>query len=133
MAGVRQWRGDELVAKLDSEMRRRLFRAAITVSRYAKKLISVAGTGIGKSGRRRYGVNPSAPGEPPHKQFGRLRASVTHEVSGSTARVGTNVVYGRFLELGTTKMAARPWLRVSLAHKLDEVRAILSAPWNPES
>lgn len=61
---------------------------------------------------------PSRPGEPPHVDTGRLRSSITHEVeetlTGIVGRVGTNVVYGRFLELGTSKMKARPFLRPAL-------------------
>ena len=81
------------------EMKRRLSRAAIEVSRHAKEIVSVAGP------------RPSRPGQPPHKQTGRLRASIAWEMVGDDkARVGTNVKYGRYLELGTRRMAVRPWL-----------------------
>lgn len=57
---------------------------------------------------------PSRPGEPPRVDTGRLRSSITHEVvsklKGIVGRVGTNVKYGRYLELGTSKMLPRPWL-----------------------
>jgi phage gpG-like protein len=76
-----------------------------------------------KPAGRIHGATRSGPGEPPYKQTGRLRAGVTHEVLDEsakiTARVGTNLPYGRHLELGTRKMAARPWLR----RALDECRA----------
>jgi HK97 gp10 family phage protein len=49
---------------------------------------------------------------------GRLRASITHQIShderGLLAVVGTNVVYARFLELGTFRMSGRPFLRPAL-------------------
>jgi len=58
---------------------------------------------------------PSAPGEPPHVDTGRLRSSISFEFESSTsqfeARVGTNVTYGRDLELGTERIKPRPWLR----------------------
>jgi hypothetical protein len=81
-------------------------------------------------GKRIYGANPSAPGEPPHKQLGHLRRSVTYEVdaAASTGRVGTNLLYGLWLELGTRLMAARPWLRRALAECQDACLKILSAP-----
>jgi len=45
---------------------------------------------------------------------GRLRASYTHEITkGSNfiqGKVGTNVKYSRYVELGTCKMSARPHL-----------------------
>lgn len=82
-----------------------------------------------KAGRRVYGKNPSAPGEPPRKQTGQLRRSVQAEVDRDalTARVGTNVEYGKHLELGTRKgLAARPWLRPAYLKALPKVRAWLA-------
>ena len=132
MASHLKWYGDRVKAALLAEMQRRLKAAAILVAGHAKKLLSVAGTGTkkgpGKKSRRVYGANPSAPGEPPRKQTGRLRASVTWEQENITARVGSNVKYARYLELGTRLMQARPWLRRALAECRDAIRAILSAP-----
>lgn len=51
---------------------------------------------------------------------GRLRASITHEVEDHRAelevvgRVGTNVEYAIYQELGTRFMSARPFLRPAL-------------------
>lgn len=49
---------------------------------------------------------------------GRLRASITHQISrderGLLAVVGTNVVYAPFVELGTFRMHGRPFLRPAL-------------------
>ena len=81
-----------------------------------------------KVGSLVYGANPSKPGEPPHKQRGRLLGSVAWEVAGLVGRAGTNLLYGRWLEIGTRNMAARPWLRRALAECRDQIRAILSAP-----
>lgn len=81
-----------------------------------------------KAGSLIYGANPSKPGEPPHVQTGRLRASVAYEVAEQVARIGTNVIYGRHLELGTSKMAPRPWLRRMLVEMTPTYRAILTAP-----
>ena len=74
---------------------------------------------------------PSKPGQPPAVQTGILRASIMSEVKQSgievigkvgpdiehiaaKAPVGTNVEYGYFLETGTSKMEARPFLRPAL-------------------
>ena len=115
-------------------MARRIKACCILVSNEAKRLLSVAGTGVGRhkgTGRFKtfYGANPSAPGEPPHKQTGTLRARVTYDVLASlVGRVGTSLLYGRWLELGTRKMAARPWLRVALGNCRARILAILSKP-----
>lgn len=55
----------------------------------------------------------SAPGEYPMTDTGRLASNViTLLPSGSSieGQVGTNIEYGTFLEFGTSRMAARPWL-----------------------
>lgn len=52
----------------------------------------------------------SAPGQYPATDTGRLVGSVKAIISGTTAIVGTDVKYGAWLELGTSSMAARPWL-----------------------
>ena len=52
----------------------------------------------------------SAPGEAPQSDTGRLAGSVQVDNRGEVADVGTNLDYGEYLEHGTTKMAARPWL-----------------------
>jgi HK97 gp10 family phage protein len=108
---IPKFRGD-----MRNEMRKRLSRAAISVSRHAKQLVSVAGP------------SASRPGSPPHKQTGRLRASIAWELVGDDrARVGTNVKYGRYLELGTSRMSPRPWLVRSAKETTSEVTRIITA------
>lgn len=120
----------EFRRKVAAEQKRRLSRAAIDVERHANQLLSVAGTA--RAGRRRvYGASRSAPGEPPRKQTGRLRASAAWELAGNdTARVGTNVKYGKFLELGTRRgLSPRPWLERALRERFSAIRAMLTAPY----
>ncbi len=64
---------------------------------------------------------PSAPGQPPNTDTGRLVASIFAEIEsgGLGARVGTDVRYGRYLEFGTSRMAARPWLFPAFSRKKD--------------
>lgn len=49
---------------------------------------------------------------------GRLRASITHRLGrdseGLFVDVGTDVEYAPYVELGTSRMAARPYLRPAL-------------------
>lgn len=49
---------------------------------------------------------------------GRLRSSVTWELDSEgrflVARIGTNVVYAKYQELGTARMPAHPFLRPAL-------------------
>lgn len=65
----------------------------------------------------------------PAVDTGRLRQSITHDVEqdGSTVigRVGTNLVYGSYLETGTSKMNPRPWLKPSLAINREKIHEII--------
>lgn len=44
---------------------------------------------------------------------GRLFNSITHQVSNDTVEVNSNAPYARFLQLGTRRMPARPFLGIS--------------------
>ena len=73
----------------------------------------------------RDGSQPSAPGEPPRKQTARLFKSITQVVettpSAIVLKVGTNVEYARHLEMGTSRMAPRPYLRPALLNNRTKV------------
>lgn len=61
---------------------------------------------------------PGPPGGKPGVRTGRLRASITWRPGEDDASpyvdVGTNVEYAPYVELGTRRMAARPYLRPAL-------------------
>ena len=62
---------------------------------------------------RRDGSRASAPGQFPMSDTGRLANGVEFNLPTAgrlTGEVGTNIIYGRYLEFGTSRMAARPWL-----------------------
>ena len=55
---------------------------------------------------------PSAPGEPPNRDTGTLQNHIETTMPGPLlAEVRSNAEYAAALELGTSKMAARPYLR----------------------
>lgn len=56
---------------------------------------------------------------------GNLRNSITHTSDGKAAYIGTNVEYGKYVELGTVKMAAQPYLRPAAADHVDTYRNIV--------
>lgn len=49
------------------------------------------------------------------KRTGRLSRSVTPSAQGNTARVSASAPYGVYVEFGTRRMRARPFLRPALA------------------
>jgi HK97 gp10 family phage protein len=60
----------------------------------------------------------SEPGGGPAVRTGRLRGSITWRLGKDAisvyADIGTSVFYGPFVELGTSRMEARPFLRPAL-------------------
>lgn len=56
---------------------------------------------------------------------GRLRASISHASDENSAYIGTNVEYAPYVELGTRKMAARPFLKNAVANYTDEYKQIV--------
>ena len=61
----------------------------------------------------------------PHYQGGTLRDSITYEVSGDSVYIGTNVEYAPYVELGTWKMQAQPFLRPAATEHGSTYRSIL--------
>lgn len=113
-----KWNGAEFTSQLAKSNAQRLTRACIYLANKVKENISEPSN---------HGDTPSAPGEPPHKDTGRLRSSISYEVDAQEmkGRVGTNVTYGKFLELGTESLAARPFLRSTLAEETSAIQDIL--------
>ena len=118
MSGAANWNGDGAIDYVRGRAAGFITRAAIEVKRRAQELLSIPGTAnrIKNSGKHKKGEHITAavrskPGEPPRKQTGQLRASVTYEYDEKTmtARVGTPLKYGGYLELGTKRgIAPRP-------------------------
>jgi len=58
---------------------------------------------------------------------GNLRNSITHFQKDEDEYIGTNVEYAPFVELGTRRMSARPYLRPAAQDHADEYKAIFEA------
>lgn len=56
---------------------------------------------------------------------GRLRSSITHTNDGKAAYIGTNVEYGKYVELGTKHHKAQPFLRPAAQNHTDVYTAIM--------
>ena len=121
-----------VVDKAGAGARKAVKLAAADVEREAKMLTNAGGGSAapGASGAYYYGaplhrwVRASAPGEPPHKQTAAIQSSIAFEIApdGLSALVGPSVYYGKFLEFGTRRMAARPFVRPALAHVLPRIQ-----------
>ena len=93
--------------KIEKNLTRDMARAALLVANQAKKNVS------------------KAPPAHPQVQTGRLRSSVTSKVdivrNEITGTVGTNVEYGEYLEFGTSRIPAYPWLFPAVEMKKNEI------------
>lgn len=70
---------------------------------------------------------PSAPGEPPNRDTGILQAHLTNELVGPlTAEVRSEAPYANDLEVGTSKMAARPYMRPARDAKRKEIQQLFA-------
>ena len=105
------WRGDEFMGIVDESVDIGLGNVAAAGASMAAQSMPGAGASAvpGQSGRLRY--TPSLPGQPPGVRTGRLRGAQNHAKLGRGRwAFGTDVNYGGFLERGTSRMAARPYL-----------------------
>lgn len=88
--------------------------------------MSRVGTLVEKQAKKNVAQSPP---EHPQKQTGRLRSSIIHQVSKDgddiVAEIGTNVAYGKYLEFGTEKMPAYPWLFPAVEQNRDRIKDIL--------
>lgn len=99
----------------------------------AAELIAKAARGIAEGGKIVEGeakalcpvsTEKTRPGGP----HGELRQSITSQAEGLSCDVGTNKEYAMYVEFGTYKMAAQPYLIPALKGKQsDVIRAIKAA------
>jgi HK97 gp10 family phage protein len=66
----------------------------------------------------------SAPGQPPAIDTGNLINSIrVEDVTPTEATLGVGAEYGEYLEFGTSRMAARPFLRPAMDENENEIVA----------
>lgn len=125
-----KWYGREAEADLRKRLMVALDRVGLMMVKDVKESMAgadrftgdLSGRAKSKSGRPR-----SLPGEPPAVQTGLLINSIAHELRPErlAVRYGTNIKYGLFLELGTHKMAPRPYLVPAYIRKRKDVLRII--------
>lgn len=104
-----KWYGDKAIKNMDQAISVALEASALLVEGQAKAICPV-------------GKYPPGSG----RVGGNLRNSITHEVEKKEARVGTNVEYAPFVELGTVKMAAQPYLNPALEKNKGNIKKIFA-------
>lgn len=57
---------------------------------------------------------------------GRLRNSISHAVDNNAAYIGTNVDYAVYVEMGTVKTRAQPYLKPAIVDHADQYQEIVN-------
>ena len=74
----------------------------------------------------------SEPGQYPHMRTGDLRDAISYEAHADAVRIGVATAadcsYAKWLEIGTSKMAPRPFLRMSLDTEVQRIAKMIGAP-----
>lgn len=55
---------------------------------------------------------------------GRLRNSIANATTPDTAYIGTNVEYASYVELGTSRMKAKPYLKPAIVNHVSEYKEL---------
>ena len=135
-----RWNGEQAVKLVLAAGWQGIKRATVFFwDTLTKKVLVVPNTGkrVRRKRTTRAGVkgssytiypDPSEPGEPPRLRTGQLRKNVIKELDREhlKSRVGVtkNAIYGAYLELGTRRVRARPWLFETLKQITPQLKAI---------
>ena len=89
---------DKFLREMDKEIHRKLTKSVLVIERKAKQVCK--------------------------RKTGTLARSITHQVEEDKGVVGTNIDYAPHVELGTSKMAAQPYLRTALETNMGKIKRI---------
>ena len=95
-----KWYGGKVIKNVEEAINKALEASALLVEGEAKNLAPV--------------------------DTGNLRNSIAYEIEKKEARVGTNVGYAPFVCLGTSKMAAQPFLNPALEQNKGNIQKIFA-------
>lgn len=111
------WWNDQFIDELEAKLNDNVAVAAQSLQQSIRENIDTSSR-----------PSRSKPGEFPHKDTQALQESVRvdHNPSQLSARIGTMLPHGAFLEFGTNRMAARPWLVRTLIDQQQVIFTILA-------
>ena len=119
------WYGQKVYEEISQQVSKNLDAAAIYLTSKVKENVNVSQP-YKIYGKYRKGLDPSKPGEKWRKITGFGGKSLAWErESPHIRRVGSNVKYVKYLEFGTSKMAARPALNETLQQEAAALHKIL--------
>lgn len=126
-----EWQGNQFFDAVRNDLAKKLDKACIHLKAAVKRKISR------KQPRKRYsgrgisykGLDPSKAGEAPKQLTSQLIRSIAHQVNKQdlSGRVGSGMDHAFWLEMGTSQMAARPFLRPALNEEANKIMDILAS------
>lgn len=119
------WNSAKYTNRMTANLRRAIGKSCEVVATAAKRNLSVSPEFPGQ---------PSAPGDPPHKQSGLLRAETQYAIEddGLSGKVGPldELAYGRIQELGgdtgQSVLPPRPFLQPALESSAPRIRKFIA-------
>jgi HK97 gp10 family phage protein len=132
---------EKKVTAIGSEMKARAVRGSRALKNAELNVLrGQRGGRVYKKAFKKSRYTASAPGEPPAVRSGKLRrsfrpASRTYDnpfggAASVTISIETDTHYAGYLEDGTSKMAARPYVEQIKQEALPEITRIYGAPYN---
>lgn len=139
MTVIVRWHGEQAQARLRRAAAQAIRQAATLLHTRARLLCNRPAKRIRMRRRRTTKAGPagsqytlfigSAPGQPPmvRTSFGRRHILMEYDAKALTARVGPaeNAAYMAYLELGTQRIAPRPWLRRALQETRPAIETLM--------
>ncbi len=139
MAGRINWYGDVAGRRLESAAAAAIQRAGLLLMTRARLLASVPakrirrrrgrGTSAGPRGSQYTQFVASRPGQPPALRtgFGRRNIDMEFLAARLVARIGArrNADYMSYLEVGTRRIAPRPWLKPAIDQTRGAIMSLL--------
>jgi len=108
------WQGDKALHDLEKELQKNMEQAADYLAQKTQEAIATPYPPA------------SSPGNPPHLRSGDLQRSVHPVLMPNSFKVVADMPYALMLEFGTSKMAARPFLRPTFEKEKDTVTKIMT-------
>jgi hypothetical protein len=141
MASQLKWFGKQFEKTLAAATAEGLKRAGVFYHQRCQQVVSKPNTGRSVPVRRRVPggnkrsrtiyPNPSKPGEAPRLRtgFGRKNIVINHDPKGRYVRIGVsqNGMYMFHLEVGTRRIARRPWLMKTLIENQKVIGALAAS------
>lgn len=119
---------DEFIEELKRRIPAALEECGLAAEGYAKRLCAV------DTGLLRNSITHALDGEPtaissytdnPGKQKGEYSGSMPKETEGRAVYIGTNVEYAAYVEMGTTRTVAQPFLQPAIEDHKNDYKKII--------